>query len=75
MRIAVSSARSPSSPLTAGGMPFADRGHESLDLEHERVALLVAALLERHLARRGRGGLAGGLRTIVSTFCCRSIEM
>ena len=50
--IAVSSARSPSSPLTTGGAAVAHRAQERLDFGQQRIALVERVLLDRHL--RGR---------------------
>ena len=73
MRVAVSSARSPSSPVTTGGFPSTDRLQERLDLEAQCIALLIGAFLD-HTCPRGISLPAGGLRTTVRIFCCRSIE-
>ena len=50
--IAVSSARSPSSPLTTGGVAVSHRTQERLDLSEQRIALLERVFFDRHL--RGR---------------------
>ena len=66
MRVAVSSARSPASPVTTGGAARADAVEEGVDLGLEGVPVLEALLLDAdrqgsaRLARRGACGSASG---------------